>query len=476
MKNIKYICALLLPVLFLAVSCKEKINPNQTIKMVESMSIEPAHLGIRVGSESVINLKYMPQGAVVTGEPEWHYEGSGIELMPADKPYQRTVKCTNAGKAKIYATLKVEDKEIRSSDCNVTVLDYMFRKFRKKNGGFTSGAPLEEGLQLGLGDASVFIGIFKETRLRVNDLSWKYEIISGSDVISIKGDNAGNFNYVEVTAKKLGEATVSFTATTADGMTMQKTVKLTINQVQVPHDYTKAEVGDIMLKDGKCLTPGNFLSEYQMDNAIGVVVLRYNSQDRVGASVRAKLGRDARGLVMAPYDAGLPVVWSLEDVAIGPGYGVKTVYRNSYDGYSITNNILSTRNINKYPAFLQVKGYRQDHETPSMTTEWYMPSLGEWIDLLRENGKGGLNFYPELFNDHDTYFVIGDKQETAYNNLNNAFKEFRYADEIRKYYYSTSSEGGRLSYYYVRLSTKSIWSSSEYKWSCKSIVRCVLAF
>lgn len=479
MKNIKYICALLLPVLFLAVSCKEKINPNQTIKMVESMSIEPAHLGIRVGSESVINLKYMPQGAVVTGEPEWHYEGSGIELMPADKPYQRTVKCTNAGKAKIYATLKVEDKEIRSSDCNVTVLDYMFRKFRKKNGGFTSGAPLEEGLQLGLGDASVFIGIFKETRLRVNDLSWKYEIISGSDVISIKGDNAGNFNYVEVTAKKLGEATVSFTATTADGMTMQKTVKLTINQVQVPHDYTKAEVGDIMLKDGKCLTPGNFLSEYQMDNAIGVVVLRYNSQDRVGASVRAKLGRDARGLVMAPYNVGLPVAWSLGNASIDLNSDFRTAYRNSYDGYSITNTVLSTKDLSRYPAFEQVKYYRQHHETPSMTTEWYMPSIGEWGDLLSENGIGGLSFSSQLFNAEreKASLSIKDDQETVYNNLNNAFKEFSYADKFTKSYDYSSSSGGDMKYYCYYVYFYYDWICFSYnRKSYEAIVRCVLAF
>lgn len=479
MKNIKYTCALLLPVLFLAVSCKEKINPNQTIKMVESMSIEPAHLGIRVGSESVINLKYMPQGAVVTGEPEWHYEGSGIELMPADKPYQRTVKCTNAGKAKIYATLKVEDKEIRSSDCNVTVLDYMFRKFRKKNGGFTSGAPLEEGLQLGLGDASVFIGIFKETRLRVNDLSWKYEIISGSDVISIKGDNAGNFNYVEVTAKKLGEATVSFTATTADGMTMQKTVKLTINQVQVPHDYTKAEVGDIMLKDGKCLTPGNFLSEDQKDNAIGVVVLRYYSQDRVGASVRAKLGRDARGLVMDLHDAGLPVDWGRWGVAIEPSFDLRRKYRDSYNGYDLTNNILSTKNLSSYPAFKQVKEYRQNHETPSMTTEWYMPSIGEWGDLLGENGIGGYKGLSSLLLDTEEgqdYRGINDGQNTVYNNLNNAFKEFSYADKFEYgYKYSSSTDSGSIEYHCVEFYSTVIWFSTPCK-NEKTTVRCVLAF
>ena len=481
MKNIKYICALLLPVLFLAVSCKEKINPNQTIKVVESMSIEPADLGITVGSESVISLKYMPQEAVVTGEPEWHYEGSGMELMPvADKPFQRTVKCTNAGKAKIYATLKVGDKEIRSSDCNVTMVDYKFYKFRLNEKGWLAGfVPLQEGLQLGLGDERMLIGIFKYSGSisEVEVLSWKYEINSGSDVISIKEANIGKNNFVEVTGKKLGEATVTFTATAADGLTMQKTVKLTINQVQVPHDYTKAEVGDIMLKDGKCLTPGNFLSEYQMDNAIGVVVLRYYSQDRVGASVKAKLGRDARGLVMAPYDLGLGAAWSLEDVAIDPNDNVGKAYRNSYDGYSITNKILSTKNINKYPAFELIKRYRQNHETPSMTTEWYMPSIGEWGDLLSENGIGGLSFSSQLFNTNETSLSIKDDQETVYNNLNNAFKEFSNAGKfIKSYDYSSSSDSNAGLFFNVSFSSKTIWFSYNVKMEHKTIVRCVLAF
>ena len=486
MKNIKYTCALLLPVLFLAVSCKEKINPNQTIKMVESMSIEPADLGITVGSESVISLKYMPQEAVVTGEPEWHYEGSGMELMPvADKPFQRTVKCTNAGKAKIYATLKVGDKEIRSSDCNVTTVNYKFYKFRLNESGFAGLAPLQEGLQLGLGDERMLIGIFKDgggSISEVDVLSWKYEINSGSDVISIKEANIGKNNFVEVTGKKLGEATVTFTATAADGLTMQKTVKLTINQVQVPHDYTKAEVGDIMLKDGKCLTPGNFLSEYQMDNAIGVVVLRYYSQDRVGASVKAKLGRDARGLVMAPYDLGLGAAWSLEGVAIDPNDNVGKAYRNSYDGYSITNKILSTKNINKYPAFELIKRYRQNHETPSMTTEWYMPSIGEWGDLLSENGIGGLSFSSQLFNTNETSLSIKDDQETVYNNLNNAFKEFRIADKFEKFTfpescdrYLSSSDYDSGWRYHVTFYSHEIVFCYEGK-SQKRHVRCVLAF
>ena len=480
MKNIKYICALLLPVLFLAVSCKEKINPNQTIKMVESMSIEPADLWIGVGSESVVSLKYMPQGAAVTGEPEWHYEGSGIELMPvADKPFQRTVKCTNLGKAKIYATLKVGDKEIRSSDCNVTMVNYKFYKFRLNEKGWLAGfVPLQEGLQLGLGEERVLIGIFNDDHSSLNVLSWKYEINSGSDVISIKGANIENLNYVEVTGKKLGEANVTFTATTADGVTMQETVKLTINKVQVPHDYTKAEVGDIMLKDGKCLTPGNFLSEYQMDNAIGVVVLRYNSQDRVGASVKAKLGRDARGLVMAPNDVGLPVVWSLKRGVIDPNFYVGDAYRYSYDGYSITNTVLSTKNLSDYPAFEQVKYYRQKQETPSMTTEWYMPSIGEWGDLLSENGIGGLSFSSQLFNAPDDLSVgIKDDQETVYNNLNNAFKEFSNAGKfIKSYDYSSSSDSNAGLFFNVSFSSKTIWFSYDVKMRHKTIVRCVLAF
>lgn len=479
MKNIKYICALLLPVLFLAVSCKEKINPNQTIKMVESMSIEPADLWIGVGSESVVSLKYMPQGAAVTGEPEWHYEGSGIELMPvADKPFQRTVKCTNLGKAKIYATLKVGDKEIRSSDCNVTMVNYKFYKFRLNEKGWLAGfVPLQEGLQLGLGEERVLIGIFNDDHSSLNVLSWKYEINSGSDVISIKGANIENLNYVEVTGKKLGEANVTFTATAADGVTMQETVKLTINEVQVPHDYTKAEVGDIMLKDGKCLTPGNFLSEYQMDNAIGVVVLRYYSQNRVGASVREKLGRDARGLVMAPNDAGLPVAWSLKwNEVIDPNRYLGRAYRNSYDGYYLTNVVLSAE---KYPAFQQVKGYRQDHETPSMTTEWYMPSIGEWGDLLSENGIGGNKWVSdELLNieGDESYASIKDDQNTVYNNLNNAFKEFRNADEFEMgNIYSSSSDADGQLYYYVYFPSKRIIFYCRSK-KYETTVRCVLAF
>lgn len=483
MKNIKYICALLLPVLFLAVSCKEKINPNQTIKMVESMSIEPADLWIGVGSESVVSLKYMPQGAAVTGEPEWHYEGSGIELMPvADKPFQRTVKCTNLGKAKIYATLKVGDKEIRSSDCNVTMVNYKFYKFRLNEKGWLAGfVPLQEGLQLGLGEERVLIGIFNDDHSSLNVLSWKYEINSGSDVISIKGANIGNSNYVEVTGKKLGEANVTFTATTADGVTMQETVKLTINQVQVPHDYTKAEVGDIMLKDGKCLTPGNFLSEYQKDNAIGVVVLRYYSQDRVGASVRAKLGRGARGLVMALNYAGLPVDWGRWGEAIEPYFDLRRKYRDSYNGYDLTNNILSTKNLSSYPAFKQVKEYRQNHETPSMTTEWYMPSIGEWGDLLGENGIGGYKGLSSLLLDTEEgqdYRGINDGQNTVYNNLNNAFKEFSNADEFGMRpgdKYSSSTDSGSIEYHCVEFYSTVIWFSTPCK-NEKTIVRCVLAF
>lgn len=73
-----------------------------------------------------------------------------------------------------------------------------------------------------------------------------------------------------------------------------------------------ASVGDIMLQDGSLIYPTD-LTEEQKATAIGVVAYLYKYQTRVGETVRTKLGRNAKDLVLAlkNANAGSYVTWRL---------------------------------------------------------------------------------------------------------------------------------------------------------------------
>lgn len=245
-----------------------------------------------------------------------------------------------------------------------------------------------------------------------------------------------------------------------------------------PKDYADAVLGDIMLSDGKLISKDATLTRNEKSKAIGVVAFLYPNQDRVGQSVKDKLGHDATGLVLALKNASsTKFKWAATSKeAIGAAYKqFSEAYANSFDGHTVTRKILDgNKNLeNDYTAFGSVQNYQQSHPTPLTTTEWYMPSIGEWVDLLSDAGLGGVDI-DQAKNESSDSVNIGDATTALNKALNVVGSNNMEKFASGKYYWSSSEYGGIFAYRVDFSSDKSVIYS--YEKTHALLVRCVLAF
>ena len=248
-------------------------------------------------------------------------------------------------------------------------------------------------------------------------------------------------------------------------------------------DYSTAALGDIMLSDGNLVKPGA-ITESQKAQAVGVVAYLYKDQTRVGEAVKTKLDRDAKGLVLALKNASSDgIAWSTNTTeTVGDIYDqFGQAYANSYDGYSVTQSVFGKGDITStYPAFAAVQTFQTSTPAPAATTGWYMPSIGEWADLLSdEGGLGGVDI-STLKNTTEEFVVdIRGAQTTAINGLNTAMDKVgadNYDSFITSLHYWFASENSSVDAYSTYFSTSELSFSYGHKANATHRVRCVLAF
>ncbi len=247
-----------------------------------------------------------------------------------------------------------------------------------------------------------------ETKPYYEATEGKYRmLIKPATTTTLSGSfNSKNFSQagVEVAAANYQEYTVDGGASTASDYTLQ--------------------VGDFYCKDGSLIAKGTALSEAQKANVIGVVYFVGNPQPSVLKSdkyteaqdvLRKDFSNCVHGLVMglgtstsAFANLDLPVLmtnWFMNESGLNAIYPSryawddenKLVVTTSSSNSDAENNLLGYNNTYLWKEFAKTKSYdiialntlktyADNNPTPSFTTGWYIPSLGEMKSLAVKDG------------------------------------------------------------------------------------------
>lgn len=308
-------------------------------------------------------------------------------------------------------------------------------------------------------------------------------------------------NYIYRVRLSSDNATITITVTVADwneGTEFTVSNNKLLSSLTSGYDYSKAQLGDIMLADGTLVSHSAYSStfpymssnEYDSTNPpIGIVAYLYTESDktfdtttqkrRVSQNLADALGREPTGLVLALKDASDGEYWKGEQTqTLANNYVYKVIgesYANVKDGLDPTNIIIAmdetqTVETKKHPAFAKVKDFRNTEKSNSnttiqakvnsrlsdkCTTEWYLPCIGEWIDICGSSGLGQASYVDAAKNitttDNAQYDSHGNE---IISRFNNALKVVT-SDSSQKSTFS-SSEAHLATY----------WSSSENDTEC----------
>lgn len=176
-------------------------------------------------------------------------------------------------------------------------------------------------------------------------------------------------------------------------------------------------VGDFFMKDGSLLAGSTKLTQAQQRACIGIVYCI--DPNRVGKAAKQVLSNNAHGLVLALKNAtDTPCRWgqytdensnsSDNNAPFKTNTGsLKAQYEN-VEGYGETKWIIneyyrpaSTMLPNYYTAFYRAKiygtkeGNTSQYAAPPNTTGWFIPSMGQWWDILSNLGEINLNNYKD---------------------------------------------------------------------------------
>ena len=239
---------------------------------------------------------------------------------------------------------------------------------------------------------------------------------------------------------------------------------------------------------GTTVKPDALKSEQQKD-VVGVVAYLYKTEnnahlhDGVKEALKAKGVAEPHGLVMALKNTSNEVaIWKIKDdhkrIVGNKDDWIKQNYENGPDGYTVTTAVWS--DIDNYPVFKETKEYGTKVNAPENTTGWYLPSIGEWLDML---GDKGLKVIPaDKFakgvkqGDHNKDANFGDIADQVASNLNAKFDKVGASNfdafAIKQSYWSATQYQGSL-FYYMCFENKylNIWDGSD-----NPLVRPILAF
>lgn len=171
---------------------------------------------------------------------------------------------------------------------------------------------------------------------------------------------------------------------------------------------------------------------------------------RIGKKEKEKLGGEDKvhGLVMAVKNANAAekVIWSNESRYLDLLNDCVSKSNNYSDisGYGNCESIRSLEgNFDKYPALQAVDGYNTTCPVPTTTTGWYLPSSGQWWDILQNLGG-----CPALADGYQQ--TSSDINEFFWSNQGNV------PDALNKWMWGIDG-WDKFSYYHQ------FWSSSKFK-------------
>ena len=226
-----------------------------------------------------------------------------------------------------------------------------------------------------------------------------------------------NYLYRILVSYNEDEQTVTFTLKTLD---WENALEMQISHDEIGDGITEQHecefegiaVGDFIMSDGDWVSASdmetNASSTYKETGttygASAIAIVWYVGTDRVGSgaqeAVTTSTGTDGyvHGLAIALKNAGTSMKWSTEAIDIEGLTNIENglLLYEDYDGYTNTGVIkaLSTYSSTKYPPVYYAADYwKTKVSAPSNTSGWYLPSIGEWMDILKNLGELDLSEY-----------------------------------------------------------------------------------
>lgn len=170
-------------------------------------------------------------------------------------------------------------------------------------------------------------------------------------------------------------------------------------KTEIKQSLTNVAVGDFILKDGMVVKPTHF-DTHPQDKVKAVAIVASINKDRLSEGAKnavkaSPFGDTPHGLALALKDATpngqvpwkkTPTISLPEDQfpLISTGNNSAAAYSGS-KGYEATHYIITNQMLADHPAFKAVVDYQP--YAPENSTGWYVPSTGEWCDIIEGLGN-----------------------------------------------------------------------------------------
>lgn len=217
----------------------------------------------------------------------------------------------------------------------------------------------------------------------------------------------------------------------------------------IPKIEHKLTIGDIFLDDGGLISqdPLDQIENHEQGKCVGIVfqtdITRIGYREK---SVLSNLGvKSPHGLVMALKMASVHIAWStslsdenllFDKISLSDCIFDINGYNNTY---SIIDKLGSSSLL--YPAFYTAISY-QPISNNKRTTGWFFPSIGQWIDILKNLGNADFTNSNNVSNNNNSFYISGVSNSVP-QTINNYFSKINSS-------YNLFSVGNVY------------WSSSEY--------------
>lgn len=181
--------------------------------------------------------------------------------------------------------------------------------------------------------------------------------------------------------------------------------------------------GDFFMKDGSLVGKDAILTAEQKANCIGIVF--QTDESRIGQAEKDALGGKAHGLVLALKNVGnsnTTLQFSVGRVNI-PGIDNTVTLQECYDDI---NGLAHTKAVyavdpkgTLYPIFTAVKQFSVERPVDK-TTEWFLPSVGQFWDMLVNLGGAPTKDVTEGYTDNGNgYHIFKITGNTVFDRINN---------------------------------------------------------
>ena len=307
----------------------------------------------------------------------------------------------------------------------------------------------------------------------------EFKTTTGTDAAATQIPMKRNYLYTINVGNNQGKVTFNLTVTDwEEGMTFEVTSS---ELLAWTIDYSGIQVGDIMLNDGTYVDMSSVseLTEDQRAKAIGVVAY-------VGSHFKSGVKNavsNPHGLVMALKDAVNEKVYYVSTTATlgtdNQSTSIKDLYDTKMDGYAAYTKAKATTTHSNI--FDVVTTYNNNNKTPENTTCWYIPSIGEWIDIFGSDGIGKSSNVSNLKTNTGNDKAVSDAA-TITSNINTALAKVGGSGYYGTFkngfeYWSSSERDANYAYIvYNENSGLTIADPWEKTSSVVSGLRCILAF